>query len=300
MLAGRRIVGTPAMIRRASPTLGDFARDVYPLRRDIKESTHDQYLDSVRVFEKWAGAPIPLDTLDEDIVSRWLFAYSREAGPFTVKSKRSAILAIWRLAADEGLAQDPVTRRIRAARTPEQIIVAFTMAEVEQLLAACRNLKRPHKCGLPRPVWWDLAIRTAWDTGLRWGDVIRLRASHVQTDGTIVSGQSKTSKVNVGKLSETTMAVLRDTLAACPRDLVCPWPATAETFRQQFGRLVRKAGVRAGTWKWLRRASGTDVEAQQPGAGHEHLGNTERVFRRHYADRSIIGRRIPSPRPLPR
>jgi hypothetical protein len=64
--------------------------------------------------------------------------------------------------------------------------------------------------------------------------------------------------------------------------------------------LVAKAGIRAGTWKWLRRASGTDVEVQRPGAGSVHLGHApgSRVFAESYADAEILGRQIPTPRPL--
>jgi hypothetical protein len=94
------------------------------------------------------------------------------------------------------------------------------------------------------------------------------------------------------------MAALRATLAARPRELVCPWPASGETFRDQVLRLVAKAGIRAGTWRWIRRGSGTDVEQQLDGAGHRHLGNTRRVFEQSYGDPTIIGRQIPTPRPL--
>jgi hypothetical protein len=94
------------------------------------------------------------------------------------------------------------------------------------------------------------------------------------------------------------MEALRATLEVCPRSLVCPWPASGETFRDQVERLVHRAGVRPGTWKWIRRGSGTDVELQARGAGHRHLGNTPAVFRASYEDQSQTASGLPGPREL--
>jgi len=196
------------------------------------------------------------------------------------------------------LASEPTARRVRRVRVPELVPTAWTKTEVEQLLATVAGLPRRHRCGLRRSVWWDLAVRVAWDSGLRWGDLVALRVDQIGPDGTVSLTQSKTAKVSTFRLSPTTLEVLRATLAACPRDLVCPWPASGETFRDQFGLIVQKAGIRAGTWKWIRRGSGSDVEQQLPGAGHRHLGNTRAVFDRSYADPKIIGRTTPAPREL--
>jgi hypothetical protein len=94
------------------------------------------------------------------------------------------------------------------------------------------------------------------------------------------------------------MEALRATVEACPRSLVCPWPASGETFRDQVERLVHRAGIRPGTWKWIRRGSGTDVELQARGAGHRHLGNTPAIFRQSYEDQSQTGSGLPGPREL--
>jgi integrase len=147
-------------------------------------------------------------------------------------------------------------------------------------------------------VWFDLAIRVAWDSGLRWGDLIALPVAAVRPDGWTSVTQSKTGKVATFRLSASTMEALKATLETAPRDLICPWPSSHETFTTQVRNLVRRAGIRPGTWKWIRRASGTDVELQAEGAGHLHLGNTRRIFEAHYADASQIARRPPAPREL--
>lgn len=287
------------MFRRAGPeTLGEYARRGYSLLRDVKPGTLRQYVIVADLVERWAGGPVRLDQLDEQSVSEWLRDYSATVAPHTAKGKKSMLLALWRGAADDGLASEPSARRVRRVRVPELVPTAWTKAEVEQLLAAAARLPRRHRCGLSRAAWWDLAIRVAWDSGLRWADLVALRVDSIGPDGTASVTQSKTAKVSTFKLSPTTMEALRATLAACPRALVCPWPASGETFRDQVTRLVEKSGIRAGTWRWIRRGSGTDVELQLGGAGHRHLGNTRRVFDQSYGDPTIIGRQIPTPREL--
>ncbi len=289
---------TRTMFRRSAPaTLGEYVRLSYSLLRDIKANTLRQYQITADLFERWAGGPIRLDELDEASVSAWLRDYAATAKPRTVRSKKTQILALWRAAADDGLASEPTARRVRRVRCPDQVVDAWTRAEVEQLLRTAAALPRRHRCGLSRAAWFDLAIRTAWDSGLRWGDLIALRVDSIQPDGTTVV-QSKTGKAVTFRLSETTLEALAATLAACPRRLVCPWPASHETFNDQVRTLVAKAQIRAGTWKWIRRGSGSDVEAQADGSGHLHLGNTRGVFEASYLAPAIVGRRTPQPREL--
>ena len=287
------------MFRRSGPdTLGKYARDGYGLLRDVKPGTLRQYTIAADLFERWAGRPVPLAELDEKSVSAWLRDYSQTVKAHTVRGKKAMVLALWRAAADDGLCDEPSARRVRRVRCPDQSVTAWTKAEVEQLLATASKLPRRHRCGLRRSQWWDLAIRVAWDSGLRWGDLIALRVDSVRPDGAVSWVQSKTGKLSSFRLSKSTLEALARTLEACPRTLVCPWPASGETFRDQVERIVAKAGIRAGTWKWIRRGSGSDVELQAKGCGHEHLGNTAAVFRQFYEDRTIVSRAHPAPREL--
>jgi site-specific recombinase XerD len=287
------------MFRRSGPeTLGAYAREGYSLIRDVKASTLEQYRIAADLFERWAGGPVPIDQIDEKSVSAFLRDYSATHAADTVRSKRNALLALWRGAADDQLCDEPVGRRVRRCTVPESVVTAWTRDEVQQLLQAAGKLKRWHRCGLRRSEWWPLAIRVAWDSGLRWADQVKIPVSAVRPDGWVSVRQGKTGKVSTFRFSRSTMSALAASLERCPRALVIPWPASGETFRDQVKTLVRQAGIRAGTWKWIRRGSGSDVELQERGAGHQHLGNTPRVFERAYADKTIIGRKIPSPREL--
>lgn len=287
------------MFRRSGPdTLARYAREGYSLLRDVKASTLRQYVIAAERFESWAGGPIRLDELDEKSLSAFLRDYAMDHAPDTVRSKKNQIMALWRAAADDGLADDPVGRRVRRCSVPEPVVEAWTKEEVEQLLATTATMKRRHQCGLARSEWWSLAVRVAWDSGLRWADQVAIPVASVRPDGMVTVRQSKTGKAATFQFSASTMAALRASLERCPRSLVIPWTASGETFRDQVTTLVQRAGIRSGTWKWIRRGSGSDVELQERGTGHLHLGNTRAVFDRAYACPTIIGRRVPAPREL--
>lgn len=290
------------MYCRAGPqTLAQYL-DEYATTREIEQNTLYQYRIAVRLFEKWAGGPVALADLDELSVSAWLRDYAASGlSRTTVRNKRTMIVGLWRNAADDGYV-DPPKRRIRSSRAEVAIPVAWTREEVVQLREACRKLPRKHRCGLSRAEWWELAVCVAWDSGLRWGDLVRLRVDQVRPDGLVCVQQHKTRRLAVFRLSPDTMRLLKRSLTKCPRSLVCPWMSSGETFRAQMKRLVAKSGIRSGTWKWLRRASGTDVEIQSTGAAAEHLGHRpgSRIAQLHYIDPVLLAgaRGVLSPRPL--
>ena len=280
-------------------TLSAYAAN-YNLLRDVRPETVRQYQITARLFEQWAGGPVQLVELDEQSVSAWLRDYAASGVvPETVRSKKVGLLALWRAAADEGLC-DPPTRRVRSVRVPYKAPTCWTWEEVSALLTACQGLKRWHRTGLRRSAWFDLAIRMAWDTGLRKGDMLQLPVADIRPDGAVSLVQSKTGRPVICQLSPSTVEALRVSLELAPRQLVCPWLASHETFDDQFGRLVQKAGIRKGTWKWLRRASATDVELQRPGAATAHLGHVpgSRIAERSYIDPAQFSRTATKPREL--
>jgi integrase len=276
---------------------------VYATTHEIEVETARQYRIRAVRMEAWAGCPIMLTDLNELLVSGWLRAYAAEGWkPSTVRSKRTQLLALWRAAADEYLCEPP-TRRVRSARVPWEPRDCWTLDEVNQLLRAASWLRNSPGGGMPRAEWFDLAIRVAWDTGLRWGDQIALRTDAIYNDVVVVA-QRKTRRPACGRLSRSTMAVLADSLRRWPRDRVTPWKWSHETFNAQVRRLVVKAGIRPGTWKWLRRGSATDVEIQEPGKGMaaRHLGHApgSKVAEINYLSPAIIAQHVPmvSPREL--
>lgn len=295
------------MFRKSGPaTLGQYLQHDYALYRDCKPETLRQYSISVKLFERWAtggDAGVPLEQLDAASVSAWLRDYAATGvSPVTVRSKRNHVMVLWMAASDDGYCDLP-TRRVRPVRVPVLPVTAWTRDEVDRIVATCGRLKRWHPCGISRAEWWALAVRIAYDSGLRWEDQVRrLRLDMILPDGTIAFGQGKVGRVVVRRLSEGTMDALARSMHGRPRDMATPWPYSHETFGEQFKRIVRLAGVRLGTWKWLRRTGATDVEMQQEGAATAHLGHRpgSTVARASYIDAAQVAAVRPpiSPRPL--
>jgi integrase len=297
----RRLAGDKAAAP-APMRLVDYVA-VYGTGRELRADTLRQYAIAAERLEAWAGGPVMLADLTELLVSAWLRDYGATVKPATARSKRNQVVALWRAAADEYRCCPPA-RRIRAAKVPWQPRECWTIDEVRRLVQAAALLPRRTPCGMSRAEWFDLAVRVAWDTGLRWGDQTRLRADEIRDDGTFVVAQSKTRRPVCGRLSPSTMAALRASLRQYPRDLVTPWTASRETFGAQVRRLVARAGVRPGTWKWLRRGSATDVESQAPNKGMaaRHLGHApgSKVAELHYLSPAVVAANVPivSPREI--
>ena len=270
--------------------------DEYRTARGLRQNTYRTMLYAVNKLQEFAGRELAVTDLTEKLVSDWLAAYSTMVAPATVRCKRTAILVLWRAAADAGLCRAP-TRNVLPVRLGWQQIVAWRPDEVQKILEVCKTLKRPHQCGLSRAVWWELAVRVAWDTALRRGDQLALTVDRIAPDGTLAVEQSKTRRIVTCRLSAPTLAMLEQSLQSCPRRLVTPWTASRESFQEQFRRIVRLSGVRQGTWKWLRRGSATDVERLHPGCGSTHLGHApgSRIAERNYFDHSLLGRDAAQP-----
>ena len=281
------------MIRNLFATkkmLADYAGQ-YAVDRNLGVEAARQFRMSVRLLAKWHGKPVALRDLSEKMLSDFLRDYAERVSPATVRNRRVALLALWRQAADDGLIRPP-TRKIFKVTRRQQPVMAWRPAEVLQLIAAAQKLPRTHKCGLRRSEWFELAIRIAWDSALRWGDQIQLDARIIQPDGSFSILQSKTQRIVTCHLSPSTMAMLADSLQRVPRRLATPWHGSHETFNAQMRRLVAKAGIRPGSWKWLRRGSATDVELRHPGSGAAHLGHVpgSRIAEQSYFDQTILQR----------
>ena len=225
----------------------------------------------------------------EEVVNGFLA--SLILSPYTVRSYRSDILSIWNAAADEDRVGYPVLRRIRNPKCPELAIECYTVEEVRKLIAAAAKMRGGYPNGVAKRVYWTAAIMIAWDTGLRRGDLWNLRTSAIRKDGTAKVVQHKTGQVVTVRLRESSFR----SLMPFTSDQALNWPLDASYFGRHFQILVRSAGVNRGSFKWLRRSSGSYVEIQLPGSGHRQLGHkSPQIFDKHY-DGKLGGHTGPLP-----
>jgi len=102
--------------------------------------------------------------------------------------------------------------------------------------------------------------------------------------------QSKTSGyVRVTLRPETRERVAEQIDGLRPGDRVWPLWARREAFYRAFRSLVASAGIREGTFRWLRRTAATQVEIEHPGRSTELLGHASRsTTEQWYLDRSQL------------
>lgn len=270
----------------------------YSLQRTLAPSTETQYRHAIRCFSRGLNRPATLADLSDDHVNRFLrdFGRSGDYAPDYVRSLRYSLLALWNGAVDDRLIDPP--HKVRSISKAAKIPRAWNYTEVQRLSIAARRMPGVYRSlGCTRARWWDLAIRIAWDSGLRRGDQLTALRVECGGDGRLLIVQKKTNKpLPPRQLSSSTLDRL-DAFLPAKRRMLCPWPHSNTHFCDEFQRVVQLAGL-VGTWKKLRKSSGTAVEAEHPGFGAAHLGDTDAVFRRHYLDPRIAGVRVPGPRPL--
>lgn len=262
----------------------------YVACRQLNPNYAKRLIWTAAALEAQSGRSAIDEVLAEEIANEFLAA-NADKSPFTVRSYRSDILSLWNGAANCNLVPYPALKRIRLPKVPELLIDCYTVGEARELASAASTLIGRYRWGVRKRDYWAAAIRLAWDTGLRRGDVIRFRRDSLRPDGVMMVLQGKTKKVVPVKLRETTIAALRLIDGNYP----LRWASDINYFTRYFRRIVVASGVNRGTFKWLRRASGSYVEKEQPGAGYKHLGQSgPQVFNRHY-DAKLGGHNLPQP-----
>lgn len=270
-------------------SLKDFVAQ-YVICRPITRVYAKRLIWTATALESFAEKSGIADVLTEPVANGFLSA-SFGKSPYTIRSYRSDIITLWNAAADCGLVPAPVLRRILLPKMPDLVIDCYTVEEARELASTAKLLVGRYGWGVRRRDYWNAAIRLAWDTGLRRGDVIGFRHDSIRPDGVVMVLQSKTKKIVPVKLRTSTICAI-DSIGG-------PYPLRFATninyFTRHFAKIVRASGVRRGTFKWLRRASGSYVDMQSPGVGYKHLGQSgQQVFSKHY-DAKLGGHNLPQP-----
>jgi len=265
-----------------NPTLSDFLRSVYvPSRLEISDGAVEQIEAAIAVAERWAGRPLRVDDLTEDMLRGFLSDYRASRAAATVNSKRRHLLSLWQCAWEEGLLPSPPKRRkIRTARAEPRIPEAWTAEEIGRILESASQE--------PQAAWWRSLILVAYDTGERIGAILATTPGDIDPDrGYIVFRRTKNGQPRWCPLAQDTLAECRRLLGA-PRERLWHWPYRREALYRRFRRICERAGVPVGwgqgsLFQRLRRSTASLIAAAG-GNPSAHIGNTEAVCRRHYLD----------------
>lgn len=277
-----------------SPLLRAYAQQ-YAVSRGLAPSTvraHRYVLNSLARFLQ--REPERTD-LARDTVNAWLFAeLSSGLDANTVHTRRRTLLTLWRDAFEESWV-DSAPARIRKIKLPSKIPNAWTQEQIRQLLATIDKSKGSLHCHrVSRCLFWRAYVMVGYYTGLRLGDLLKLRFDQIERDGSLVVIQNKTGTPVRCVLEYEAMSavegILRPERARIFGDLM-----SKKCIQENFAAIVKKAGLRGST-KWLRSTGASWCEAVTPGSAMAFLGHrTHGLAYKHYVSPTIVQGSHPGP-----
>jgi hypothetical protein len=255
------------------------ALEAYLLVHDLRRTTEDSYKRVMSTLSTWA-ADIPERAAFNATVCSEFLRDKQVAGASTyyLRSMRAALRAILNFAGDTG--------RLRKVKVVPLSIEVWSETEVAKLVIAVPAAIFPMDDSmeaLARRFFWSMIIPAAWYTGLSQGDLFRMDISHVGTDGRVCMHRNRSGKRVITYMPPELLARVDSTDG---QPFFRP-PVGEEHFRVEFAKIVKAAGL-VGTFKKLRKSSGSRAEQLNAGSGHVHLGNSRRVFEQHYLGSDAI------------
>jgi integrase len=276
--------------------LADVER--YCLAAGIEPITAYQYRRSVRCLSEYLGRPALRSDLNESTINRWLESVAQRCPDCTTRNRKRGITPVWNWLAQTGAVPFYNSRALRKVKVEKRPPRAWSIAQVQQLLAGAADIKGTLLCGVSGADLMTAWVRVAYETGIRRGDLGRLQWS--QLDGNELSfSQHKTKGAHVSALSPATLtAVQRLRKSGSVRIFVLQpsglrrWETLLFQAAARYG-FTRAKGQATGT---LRKTAATEtarVDGLQAAA--ELLGHRSgtQVTRDHYVQPEALSPRSP-------
>jgi integrase len=270
---------------------------------DLEQCTIDQYNRCIRKFSEFVGHDATTEDLTLGSVNRFLVhLHTIGKTGATIASYRRGFTRVWNLAVELELVPPYDARRIRHSKIDQKPVRAWTLSQVQMLLAAAGRLKGQMHYGVLRSDFVQALVRVMYDTGLRPSDIRRMRWSDVDLESKSVSlVQHKTGRPHTAMLSPTAIALMKKIRTT---DRVFPVGKSCMVYAaKQLFKMAESMGFRRNYgqgFATLRKTHATQIYEQEGEyAAAESLGHAGgvRTVRRHYIDSRSIrsGRRPPEP-----
>lgn len=266
------------------------------LGRELSAKTCEHLFECVRVYSKHLLRPATTDDLTSGAVTEFLKALlADEYSAYTVKNRRTGLLALWRYAFRKGLTLLPCAD-VRPVYCPPLMVAGYDLANMDKILNYISTLRGVVRTsGVKKTIYWDSFLRTDWELGLRIGDMVCVRVEHFDPTGWLWFSESKTAKAGWRCLRPSTTESIATCIAANPgRERI--WPGfTRKNACRAFSELAKLAGVN-GTSKYIRSGGSSECDKLYPGTGWKHLRHSSpAVWDKHYK----VDRICEAGRPMP-
>lgn len=257
--------------------------EIYPKHRNVSDQYYKQLKSKVNAFQTYFSDFKLRPAEISNFMIQEFINHLHETGRKhdTLKGYKAAIKAVCSLAKDLKLG------KVTIPKGEPVVTECFKRKEIKRLVKSAKKLTGKLSTGVDQSTFWQAAIHSAYSTGLRRGDLLRVKASDIKKNGRLNVMQHKTNQLVRVRFSEDALKYIEQH----GQKMAVPWPHSDEHFGNCFAKLRDLAGIKRGTWKWLRRSAGS--YADKNGNGHELLGNTRQVFEKHYRDMEVTSKEPP-------
>ncbi|MHB1038621.1 MAG: tyrosine-type recombinase/integrase [Pirellulales bacterium] len=282
-------------------TLRRYLAEQYATTHEMCAMRRQNMAALVERFSRWLGRQAELSDLTDSTVNRWLSALGEgQRAKATIHNNRGELLALWNDAFANCVVQHP-PRRVRKIKLPRTLPTAWNEGEILRLLAAAEEVPGWfRRSRVAKGPFWVALIMTAYDTGLRQGDLLRLRRDQIDASGHLRTIQHKTGNEILSRVHLVpTLAAIEATYPP-RRKFIFGGVLYASRLQRAFQQIVKAAGL-VGSFKKLRKSGATAVEKETPGAATAFLGHrSPQVAAMHYVDPTIARQEVRLPPSLDR
>lgn len=247
---------------------------------------------SVRLFCAQTGV-YRLDALTHTLLNTWIDTNPRGWSPKTMRRRVGDVLSVWTYAYRIGATENsPQRLRVKSVRVPRRLPRAWSMDELQAMLAVARQFRLYLPNGVRRCDLLRAMILVGFYSALRPADLRTIRRDQLSPAGVPVS-QAK--KYGCEVLVRIPAWVIEEIDAGYPPDatLVYAWPHSHVAFYRLWKRMLTAAGLpnqKTEGLQKLRRSAVTYGELQQPGYGARlagHAANSSVTYA-SYADPRLL------------
>ena len=272
--------------------------DLYSEQRDVEPGTKKWLAVALGRFERHLARPAELADLNDAALNEWVAAEiaSGSIARRTVKGYRGGVIMLWRFAVEEDLVDRPPFK-LRRIKLPKMVPCAWHPSEAASLLPLARLMGGNYACGVSKAAFWTALILAIWDSGLRLGDALRIKAGDFNASGAGCIIQKKTGWPKPFQFSAAAIVAIR-AIQDPARPLVFGGIVSKKTIYKTMNKLAKSAGLSGGTKK-LRKSGATAAEQATPGSATGYLGHkTRQMAYDSYVDPRLLADCARTPPPL--